>query len=63
MNRAQYTQRDIELETRLTSLETKINEIATNHLVHLDAKMDRIQWLVITTLITVVVALAMKFVQ
>lgn len=53
----------LDTERRLTTVETIVTEIRDNHLVHLDAKMDRIQWLVVTTLITVVVALAMKFVQ
>lgn len=45
------------LETSHISLVEKIDEIKDNHLPHLDAKVDRIQWLIVTTLITLVVLL------
>jgi hypothetical protein len=50
----------LDLEERLTCLETKVNEIMTNHLPHIEAKVDRIQWLLIVTLIGVVANLIQK---
>lgn len=48
------TDRNIEIENRLTSLETKIEEILLNHLPHLQSKVDKIQWLLISNLIALV---------
>ena len=47
-------QRNIETENRITTLEVKITEIAENHLPHIQSKVDRIQWLLITNLIALV---------
>lgn len=44
----------LNIEKRLTCLETKMDEVMTNHLPHLSAKMDRIQWLLIVTLVGIV---------
>jgi hypothetical protein len=48
----------ISVEKRLTCVETKLDEIMTNHLPHIQAKVDKIQWLLITNLITVIFMLA-----
>lgn len=40
----------IGVEARLTKVETKLDELMTNHLVHLDAKVDRITWMLIASL-------------
>ena len=48
------------LEQSYISLKEDIAEIKNNHLAHLESKMDRIQWILVTTLITVVVSLAMR---
>ena len=48
------------LEQNFISLREDIKEIKENHLAHLESKMDRIQWILVTTLITVVVSLAMR---
>lgn len=54
------------LETNYTTLNDKVDEIMTNHLVHIQSavdkvqeKQDRGQWLLITTLVGLVVVLAM----
>lgn len=52
----------ITIEQRLTCVETKLNEIMTNHIPHLEEKVDRIQWLLIVTLIGVVASLIEKFI-
>lgn len=48
------------VETGMTSLNSKLDEIKDNHLAHLAIKVDRIQWILVTTLITLVVGLVMK---
>ena len=53
----------IEIESRLTTIEVKLNEVMENHLPHLEAKVDRITWLLVTTLITALVSLVFKFIQ
>lgn len=42
------------VESRLTGLEVIVNEIRKNHLPHLQVAVDRIQWLLVTTLVSVV---------
>ena len=51
----------LSIEQRLTCLETTVNEIKNNHLVHIEAKVDRIQWLLIVTLIGLVANLLQRF--
>ena len=63
MDNAQFTNRDIDIENRLSGLEMKVKEIADNHLVHIEAKIDRIQWLFILTLVGVVADLISKVIQ
>ena len=53
----------IGIEQRLSCLETTVNEIKNNHLVHIEAKIDRIQWLFILTLVGIVADLISKVVQ
>ena len=42
------------MEQRMTRLETIVGEIKDNHLVHIEGKIDKMSWLVITSLIGVV---------
>ena len=51
------------LETSYISLVEKIDEIKDNHLAHLDAKVDKIQWLLVTTLITILVGFIFEFLR
>lgn len=44
---------------RITALEVKITEIATNHLPHLEAKVDRLTWLLTTTAVGVAVSIGL----
>lgn len=50
----------LSVENRLSKVETTLNEIKDNHLVHLDAKVDRIQWLLVITLVGLVANLVLK---
>ena len=40
MTRKEYTNRDLMIEKRLTRLEESLEEIKTNHLAHMDEKID-----------------------
>lgn len=51
----------ISIEHRLTSLETNVREIKDNHLPHIERKIDRAYWFLITTLATVILSLIMIF--
>ena len=51
----------ISIEKRLTELEVKLEEIVGNHLPHIQSKVDRIEWLLIVTLVGVVANLLVKF--
>ena len=51
----------LSIEQRLTCLETTVNEIKNNHLVHIEAKVDRIQWMIIITLVGIVANLLQRF--
>ena len=53
----------ISIESRMTRVETKLEEILVNHLPHLEAKVDRITWLIITTLVAVVIDLIVRFAE
>jgi hypothetical protein len=44
-----YNNRDMQVENRLTKVEESLDEIKNNHLVHLDAKIDKILWFLITS--------------
>ena len=48
----------LSVEQRLTRLETIVDEIKNNHLVHIEAKIDKMTWLVVTSLVGVVANLA-----
>lgn len=50
------------MRERLTRMETMVDEIRNNHLVHLEAKVDRITWLIIVTLVGIVANLIDKFI-
>ena len=54
------TKKDIETESRLTRIETQISDIVGNHLPHLEAKLDRLQWLIISTLVAVITGIAVR---
>ena len=53
-------QTQIKTEGRLSTLETLVGEIKDNHLPHIEAKVDRITWLLVTTLGGVVATLFLK---
>ena len=46
----------LSIEQRLTKLETIVDEIKNNHLVHIEAKIDRVTWFILVTLVGVVVS-------
>ena len=48
------------VESRLTAVEIVLDEIKNNHLFHLEKKMDRIHWLLVVTLASVITTLALK---
>ena len=52
MTRKEYNNRDTQTEARLTALETKLDEVINNHLAHMDAKIDKILWFLITSAFT-----------
>ena len=59
----------LNIEKRLATLEASVNEMKTNHLPHLQLKMDklykkmdRIQWLLVITLIGIIAGLIQKYV-
>ena len=45
-NQEQYK---VETEQRLTKVETLLNEIIINHLPHIESKLDRLLWFLVTT--------------
>lgn len=49
MAKKEFNNRDLQIESRLTSLEEGLNEIRINHLPHMDAKIDKILWFLITS--------------
>ena len=51
----------IGIEARLTALEVKMEEILTNELPHLSAKVDRLTWLLVTNLTAVIFLLLQKY--
>lgn len=66
--------RNLEIESRLTSLEEIVHEIRDNHLPHLaedlkefreavDTKLDRGTWLAMSVLIGVLIDLGLRFVK
>lgn len=52
---------ELERERRLTTVETDVKTIMTNHLPHIQAAVDKIMWLLITTAVGVAVSLALLF--
>lgn len=50
-----YTENELLVATRLTALEEKIDNLANNHFEHLEKKVDRMLWFILTTLTAVVV--------
>ena len=52
----------LSIEQRITRLETKVDDLMENHLPHLQKKIDQIHWLIVTTLTTGIVGIAMKFI-
>jgi len=59
INNGQYK---ISVEQRLSRIETIVDEIKNNHLVHLEAKMDRMNWLIIVSLVGVLANLISRVV-
>ncbi len=53
----------ITVENRLTTVETHLDEIRENHLPHIQAKVDKIMWLLITILAGVAIDLVLRFFQ
>ena len=49
MTKKEFNNRDVQIESRLTSVEIKLDEALTNHLPHMDAKIDKILWFLITS--------------
>ena len=49
MTRKEYNNRDIEIENRLTNVEQSLEEIKLNHLPHIESKIDRLLWFLVTT--------------
>jgi len=43
----------VENERRMTYLETTVKDIVENHLPSMEKKMDKITWLLVTTLVAV----------
>lgn len=52
---------ELERERRLTTVETDVKTIMTNHLPHIQAAVDKIMWLLITTAVGVAVSLGLLF--
>lgn len=55
--------RNIEIENRLTIVETTLREIITNHLPHIEAKVDRVQWTIALTAIGIAIDFASRLVN
>lgn len=53
----------LSIEGRLTRVETQLEDIRINHLPHLEDKMNRIIWLLVTTLAGVAVSLALALIR
>ena len=51
----------LDVENRLTRVETHLTEIKDNHLPHIEAKLDRATWLLITTLVGLSVSVTMQW--
>jgi hypothetical protein len=51
------------VEGRLTAVEVKLEEIKMNHLPHIEQKIDRIMWLLITGLFGIAVDLVLKLIS
>ena len=60
MNNANYK---LSIENRLTQLEVKLDDIINNHISHIQERLDRIQWLLIVTLIGVVVDFGSRLIK
>ena len=55
----------ISIESRLTSLEVKVNEIITNHLPHLEESIrkvdERVWWILGGVILSIVIQVVLKF--
>lgn len=51
------------IEHRLSVIETQISELINNHIKHLQERVDKIQWLLITNLIALVFFLAQELIK
>lgn len=51
------------MENRMTKVETTLGEIKNNHLPHIEQKVDRLTWLTVTTLITLLVGIITALVR
>ena len=49
--------RNIEIENRLTKLEEAVLDIKTNHLPHMEAKIDKLIWFIASSSFTFAVGL------
>lgn len=53
----------IGIEARLTTLEVRVSELIDNHIPHLEAKMNRMMWLIVTTLVAIIINLMTAFLK
>lgn len=51
------------LEANYVSLNEKVDEIKDNHLVHLDAKIDRLQWWMFITAVGTLISIIVKLIK
>lgn len=51
----------VDIERRITSLEVTLTEIVENHLPHIEAKVDKLTWLLITNLTAIIFLLLQKY--
>lgn len=51
----------ISMEGRMSRVETTLEEIKTNHLPHIQAKVDKMMWLLVTSLAAALIELIKVF--
>ena len=61
MSKEEEQKRDREIEHRLSGLEQSLSELISNHVPHLESKIDRAQWLLVSTLVSVIIGLVLIF--
>jgi len=53
----------LNIEQRITRVETIVDDIKTNHLVHMEEKIDKLTYLLVASLIGVVANLISNFIK